>query len=139
MTMMSVAVTSLIVNIHLYTVNKQLEVLQRILYANMQTLDEINSYPSVWVNRTVVVKGKLWGPLVFAGVGIPPPWNYKLFRPNATQTSEEVFIGVLWNSRDEYAFEKTIVIGVVREGHWSSMWGGHPVGYYIEAQEIIRL
>ena len=111
------------------------------LYLGMlNLLGAINSNPSGWVNRTVVIEGKLSGPSCY----IPedhPPWNYELFGPDETietiGTLETVAIGVLWNGRDQYAFEDVIVIGVVREGHFYS-WGHTTVCYYIEAQKIVR-
>lgn len=108
---------------------------------HIHLLGEINSNPSVWLNRTVMVEGKLSGPSYY----IPedhPPWNYELFGPNETIETlgkpETVAIVVLWNGEVQYAFADVIVIGVVREGRLYS-WGHTTVCYYIEAQEIIRL
>lgn len=141
MIMISVATTSLIVNIHLLVVNDQLRKLQRILYAYTQHIDEINHNPSAWVNRTVLVEGKLCGPSIYIPESVPP-WNYELFGPNETIETlgkqETVAIGVLWNGEDQFSFENVIVIGVIREGRYYS-WGNTPVCYYIEAQEITRL
>ena len=138
----SVLVTSLIVNIHLYIVNNQLRDLQRILHAYMQHIAEINSNLSAWVNKSVVIEGKLCGPSIYIPESVPP-WNYELFGPNETIETigkpETVAIGVLWNGEDQYAFENVIVTGVIREGHWIYLWGHTPVCYYIEAHEVIRL
>lgn len=64
------------------------------------SITEINSNPSAWVNRKVVVEGKLVGPLGY----IPettPPWNYELYGLNETVETvgkpETVHIGILWN------------------------------------------
>lgn len=133
--MVSVAFTSLTLNVHLYRISTQLGELQRILYANMQTIDEIHANPSAWMNRTVVVEGKLSGPVGFIAAGIPPPCSHVLYRSNATSQSEEVFIYIRWSG--SYEFEKTIVIGVLREGYWSLFFGGGQ--HYIEALDVIRL
>jgi len=95
------------------------------------SVDEINSNPSVWLNRTVLVEGKLWGPLMIPEFVV---YNYRLFRPNATQKSDKVSIKVLWNGWDEYAFEKVILVGVIKEGTRDP---GQPIDYYIRAKEII--
>jgi len=133
--LMAVAVTSLVGNIQLVRVSIQFSALHRILYLNMQTIDEIHANPSVWVNRTVVVEGKLSGPTVFIAVGRPPPCSHILCRSNATSQFEEGFIYVTWSGN--YEFEKTIVVGVVREGNWSLIFGGGQ--HYIEAVDVIRL
>ena len=134
--MISAIVTSLIVNIYLLRVVNELTDLMR------ARIDEIKSNPSAWVNRTVVVEGKLCGPSVYIPESVPP-WDYTLFGPNETIETlgklETVAIGVLWNGEDHYAFENVKVVGIVREGRWIYFWGEHPVCYYIEAQEIIRL
>ncbi|MDH5732852.1 MAG: hypothetical protein OEY88_03585 [Candidatus Bathyarchaeota archaeon] len=133
--MISVAATSLLMNIYLYKVSSQLRDTHRILSAYRQTIDEIHANPSVWVNRTVVVEGKLIGPVGFFAVGIPPPCSHILYRSNATSRSEEVFIYLRWSG--SYEFEKTTVVGVVREGHWSLFHGGGQ--HYIQALDVIRL
>lgn len=106
------------------------------------SIGEINSNPSTWVNKTVVVEGKLSGPSAYIPEAAPP-WNYELFGPNETIETlgkpETVAIGVLWNGEDHYAFENTRVVGVVRKGNWGYLWGEHPVCYYIEAKKIDRL
>ena len=106
------------------------------------SIGEVNSNPSVWVNRTVVVEGKLCGPLGFIPEAVPP-WNYELFGPNETIETigkpETVVIGVLWNGEDDYAFEIIRVVGVVRKGRCGYLWEEPPVCYYIEAKKIDRL
>lgn len=61
-------------------------------------IDEINSNPSAWVNKTVVVEGKLMGPSGYI-LEETPPWNYELAGPNETIETlgkrETVGIGVL--------------------------------------------
>lgn len=158
-TMISAIVTSLIVNIHLVgiinqlnTVNSQLneeisdlqmqiQDLQQTLDAYIQHIEGLSNL-SAWVNKSIVIEGKLCGPSIYIPESVPP-WNYELFGPNETIETigklGTVAMGVLWNGEDEYAFEKVIVIGVVREGHWLYLYGEQPVCYYIEAQEIIRL
>jgi len=125
--MVSVIVTSLMVNIHLSRISSQLTQLISPLRASV---DEINSNPSAWVNRTVVVEGKLSGPL------IDPDGEefFMLFRLNATHMSEEAFILVGWSHRDGYAFEKVIVVGVIQEARdWNQR-----IYHYIRAEEIVR-
>jgi len=119
----SVIVTSLMVNIHLYKVSSQLTQLISPLRTN---IDEINSNPSAWVNRTVVVEGKLMGPLILGDF-------FMLFRPNATHMSEKAFILVWWSHSDEYAFEKVIVVGVIQE----ALNYQQSIYHYIRAEEIV--
>jgi hypothetical protein len=111
------------------------------IYAIRASIGKINSNPSTWVNKLVAVQGKLVGPLGFI-VETMPPWNHQLFGINETietiYKEETVVIGVLWNGKDDYSFEKTRIVGVVREGHWLYLWGEHPVCYYIEAKKIDR-
>lgn len=121
-------------HIYLYRVANQSAQLISPLRVN---IDEISSAPSAWVNRTVVVEGKLWGPL---GVFVPEnyyPWNFRLFRPNATLKAG-VSIGVRWASEDHYAFERVIVVGTVKEDY--CLQGMKPsICYYIEGREIVRV
>jgi hypothetical protein len=91
----------------------------------------------------VVVEGKLVGPMI-SNPEATPPWNYELFRSNQTietiSKKGTVSIGILWNFQDDYSFENTRVVGVVREGHWLSyLYGEPPACYYIEAKRIDRL
>ena len=95
------------------------------------SVDEFANSPSAWLNREVTVEGKLvgpFGPHIFGG----PPWNYEFFSsdaPNpATSPAPVFFIGVWWNSTDQYDFVNASVFGVVRE---NATWG-----YYIEAEII---
>ena len=155
--MISAIVTSLIVNSHTFRVINQLNSindqirddisdLQLQIQTMQQELDPYKQhieglYNLLLVNKTVVIEGKLVGPLA-AFLETSPPWNYMLFGPNETmetiKKSGTVAIGVLWNGGDQYAFENVIVTGVGREGRYYSM--GHTSGcYYIEAQEIVRL
>ena len=126
--MVSAIVTSLMVNIHLSRISSQFTQLISPLRASV---DEIHANLSVWVNRTVVVEGKLRGPL------IDPEGEefFMLFRPNATHTSEETFILVGWSHRDRYAFEKVIVVGVIQEAlnDWTQR-----IYHYMRAEEIVR-
>jgi hypothetical protein len=112
------------------------------IFAIETSIGEINSNPSAWVNKMVVVEGKLCGPMVFIPEAMPP-WNYKLFGSNETIETigekETVNIGVLWNGKGDYNMENTRVVGVVREGRWVYLYGERPVCYYIEAKRIDRL
>jgi hypothetical protein len=112
------------------------------IYAIATSIGEINSNPSSWVNKMVVVEGKLVGPMGFIPEATPP-WNYELLRSNETVETigkkGTVSIGILWNYMDDYHFENTRVVGVVREGHWLYLYGERPVCYYIEAKRIDRL
>jgi hypothetical protein len=97
------------------------------------SVDEINSNPSAWVNKTVIVKGRLSGPLGFIPEAMPP-WNYILYRSNETiYKPGSVYIGVLWKNQENYGFKNVMVFGVVREGHWIYLYGNRPTCYYIEA------
>ena len=111
------------------------------IYAIRASIDEINSTPSAWVNKMVVVEGKLVGPMF----SIPEEkyaWNYELFGINETIETigkkEAVVIGVLWNGKGEYNFENTSVVGVFREGRCRNIIGEWLVCYYIEAKKIDR-
>lgn len=92
------------------------------------SVDEIRLNPSAWVNKEVVVEGKLTGPLVFVPENAPP-WNYEL--------SSNGTLGVLWNSSSVYNSISVRVYGVVREGRQA---GGlvepPPICYYVEAERI---
>ena len=105
------------------------------------SIEEINANRSAWVNRIVVVEGKLCGPSVHIPESVPP-WNYELFGPDEKIETlgkpETVAIGVLWKGSDDYHFENTTVVGVVKKGHWGYLWGEQPTCYYIEAKEINR-
>jgi len=113
------------------------------IYAISTSIGEINSNPSAWVNKMVVVEGKLYGPLVFIPESMPP-YNYKLYGSNETIETigrkGSVSIGVLWNGQHDPNFGSIKrVVGIVREGRWLYLWGERPVCYYIEARRIDRL
>ena len=112
------------------------------IYAIETSIGEINSNPSAWVHKMVVVEGELCGPMGFIPEAMPP-WNYELFGSNETIETigrkEAVNISVLWNCQDDYNFENTKVVGVVREGRFGDLYGEGPVCYYIEAKKIDRL
>ena len=111
------------------------------IYAIRESIGEINSTPSAWVNKLVVVEGKLVGPM-FSIPEEKSPWNYELFGSNETIETigrkGAVHIGVLWNGQDDYSFENTSVVGVVREGRCRDIIGEHRICYYIEAKKIDR-
>jgi hypothetical protein len=105
------------------------------------TMDEIRLNPSLWVNRTVAVEGKLSGPYTgFIPEEGPPPFDYKLNRVNETYDTLPkppyelngfpVSIWVDWNGTGDYWWTKVTVFGVVKESGFL---------YYIRAQEIYLL
>jgi hypothetical protein len=99
--------------------------------ASFVTVDEIAINASEWLNRRVVVEGKLLGPLVH----IPernPPYGFRLFRYNETSEASTVFVGLSWNGSNlSYDLTNVLVIGVVV--------GFDTVGYFIEAESVFLL
>jgi len=143
--MISTIVTSLIVNIHMFRVINQLNIVNNQLDNELQkqSIERL----SAWVNETVGLAGWLFGPLNYSRV----PYNYLLlgctpvtlvsFDPNKSISTmvkpETQIIGVLWKSNEHYAFNHSVIAGVVREEIIH-----HPdrltqtVYYYIEAHYI---
>jgi len=98
--------------------------------AQVTPLDEIVLNPSAWVNKTVVVEGRLTGSFGHVPEGAPP-YDYEL-------SSNGTTIGVFGNNTDiDYDSVSVRVYGVVR---WGRRAGGltYPsLGvYYIEAERI---
>jgi hypothetical protein len=94
------------------------------------SVDEIMLNPSAWVNKKVLVEGKLNGPLFFIPEDMPP-WNYEL--------SSNGTIGVRWNGNDIYNYVNVRVYGVVRQGTRGGIWFPPQICYYIEAKIIDML
>ena len=101
--------------------------------ATVGTVDDMTLNASAWLNKTVVVEGKLAGPVIPFPEKVPP-YDYELFRYNETSYASTVFIGVLWNSSNLYDLTNVLVIGVIR-----FVVGGdefHTGGYFIEAESV---
>lgn len=94
------------------------------------SIAEINSNPSAWVNKTVVIESNLNGPWGYIPENAPP-YGYRLTGQNDT-----VFIGVSWSGDNhQYYSEKAILVGIVKKGSYYR-FGKYPACYYIEAQEV---
>jgi hypothetical protein len=80
-------------------------------------------------NETVVIEGRIVGPLCFIPEGMPP-WNYQIY-DNGTM------YGVFWNGQEPYNYTYVRVCGVITKGEYG---GGvvfpSPVVYYIKATRI---
>ncbi|MGA3291203.1 MAG: hypothetical protein ABSD42_13300 [Candidatus Bathyarchaeia archaeon] len=106
----------------------------------LASINEITLDPSAWVNRTVVVEGKLNGPLAYP-TGIP--WYYEL-SVNGTITPQDAIgpncIGVdLGNKGSTYESVNAVVIGVIRKGEIGMTTGTQPrVTFYIEAEYVLE-
>jgi len=99
------------------------------LKVTVTPLDTASLNLSALVYETIVVEGKLTGPLVFIPEGMPP-WGYEL-------DSNGTVIGISWNGGDFFNWTSVRVYGVVTQGTLS---GGltEPPGtvYYVRAERI---
>jgi hypothetical protein len=95
-------------------------------------VDDIALNSSAWLNKTVVVEGRLLGPLFFSQQ--PRPGNYVLCRVNETSESPTVFTWVSWSGGGEYDLMKAIVIGVVRLASNDQFYHD---GLFIDAERVI--
>ena len=110
------------------------------------SVDEIYRNPSFWVNKSVLVEGKLVGPMASTCMHAWT-YSYSLFGLNETiETLQEkriaregpVAIEVKWKSdNSQYHFEQVKVAGMVRKSSRFSL-GNRNFNYYLEAQEIRR-
>jgi len=146
MIVVSALVTSLIVNIHMFRVIDQLNIVNNQLDYELQkqNIERL----SAWVNETVGFGGRLFGPLDYSGF----PYNYLLLEPiNVTLVSfdpsktirtmvrpETSIIGVSWKGNEHYAFDHSVIVGVVKEQNITISSEKHIVFYYIEAHYIHR-
>jgi uncharacterized coiled-coil protein SlyX len=119
----------------------QVAIQQRILNdllnvtATVVTVDEITLNASAWLNKTVIVEGKLFGPMV----SIPekmPPGGYIVCRSNETSETPTIFVWVSWNNGGGYNFTNVIVVGIVRFASSGDFFEG---GFFIEAESVILL
>jgi uncharacterized coiled-coil protein SlyX len=104
--------------------------------ATVVTVDDLRLNPDAWLNKRVIVEGKLSGLVGFAPENIPP-YDYILFRYNETSEASTVFVGLSWNSSNLYDLANALVIGI-----FSSVIGDfefHRGGYLIEAESVILL
>jgi uncharacterized coiled-coil protein SlyX len=113
----------------------QQEELNDLRNVTVVSVDDIALNASAWLNKTVIVEGKLSGPFGFLPEDMPP-YNYVLFRYNETSEASTVFAGLSWNSSDLYDLANVVVVGVVR-----FVRGGEFIrsGFLIEAESIILL
>jgi len=98
---------------------------------SMISIEEIISNPDAWVNRTVLLEGSLFGPMMH----IPEyalPWNYGLVSTKPAFTRSVRSIGVLWNSETSYNGRHVVLLGTVRKDDFYS-YGHYSFGYYVEA------
>ncbi len=104
------------------------------------SINEITLDPSAWVNRTVVIEGKLNGPFMyFTSIS----WDYEL-SVNGTIMPQDALgpncIGVyLGNKGGVYESADAVIVGVVRKGEIGTIVvGAQPiVTYYIEAESVV--
>jgi hypothetical protein len=104
------------------------------------SIERIVSGPSEFVNKTVVVEGKLFGPLVyFTSIS----WGYEL-STNGTEMPQTNLgpnaIGVDLGLRGRvYSGEDVVLTGVVQKGFIGTIVSGESptVSYYIEAEFVI--
>jgi predicted PurR-regulated permease PerM len=100
------------------------------------TVDDIALNASAWLNKTVILEGRLSGPIVYAPEMVPP-YDYLLFRYNETFENSTVSVGLTWNSVfNDYELANAVVIGVVR---FVSSNEFHTGGNFIETESAILL
>lgn len=102
------------------------------------SIEYIVSEPTIWVNKTVAVEGKLSGPfLYFTSIS----WYYEL-STNGTAMPQTALgpncIGVDLGLRGRaYSAENVVVTGIVRKGHIGTLGHEDIVSYYIEAEFVV--
>jgi hypothetical protein len=101
------------------------------------TVDDIALNASAWLNKAVIVGGKLSGPLNFSVPVGRPPYNYTLFRFNETSEASMVFAGLSWNSSDLYDLVNVAITGVV--SYRSTGFGLQGSGFFIKTESVILL
>jgi hypothetical protein len=123
------------------SLNSEISQLNANNVTTLASINEITLDPSAWVNRTVVVEGKLNGPFAyFTSI----PWYYEL-SVNGTIMSQDALgpncIGVdLGNKGSVYESANAVVIGVVRKGEIGTIVAGAQptITYYIEAENVLQ-
>jgi hypothetical protein len=123
------------------SLNSQISQLNANNVTTLASINEITLDPSAWVNRTVVVEGKLNGPFAYV---TSIPWYYEL-SVNGTITPQNALgpncIGVnLGNKGGAYESVNVVVIGVVRKGEIGTIVAGAQptITYYIEAEYVLE-
>ena len=102
------------------------------------SVSDLELNPSAWLNQKVAVQGKLVGPLGFAAMGIPPPWNNILYGLNKTTLKTPAASFGVRGLMGTYHFENVTVIGVIRRKIYEN-FGREITSYYLDAVEIHRL
>ena len=109
------------------SLNSEISQLNANNVTTLVSIAEITLDPSAWVNRTVVVEGKLNGPIAYI---TSIPWYYEL-SVNGTIESQDALgpncIGVdLGNKGGVYESANVVVIGVVSKGEIGTIVSGRP-------------
>lgn len=108
------------------------------------TVSIITSDPSAWVNKTVVLKGSIDGPVMTPG-DMRLPYAYELSSSGQTiglslSASAKLNPSVYTNQSNSYVFNSSLTLsvhGVVTKGETRYGWGmPSQVTYYLEAEEV---